>query len=374
MNILYWTDGFWPRLGGIEVQGMHFIRHMLQRGHRFSVLAQQDYPHWLTEESYLNVEIHRADFASMTSGKNFLGIRQLTETLEKIKKTFQPDLIHLHSCSGPTAFMFWMLKKVINCPVVLTVHGLIVENDKVDPMIEKIFKSADHICCVSNALLNQMSQYVDTSRAICIHNGLALPSIVPAPLPFDKPTVIMIGRLSPEKGIDAAIHAIHQVKKHIPNIRLLIVGTGPEKSKIENLINHYELHDTVELTGYVAPDEIPHMLNQSVMLLAPSRFEAFCLSALQAMQMQRPVIAARVGGLTEVVAHQRTGYLFTPNAVDELAELIIYLIEHPQHAIELGIMGRQHAIKQFSIDRMADQYQGIYQQQGRIDYANSTHG
>jgi glycogen(starch) synthase len=360
MNILYWTDGFWPRLGGIEVQSIHFIRHMQQFGHRFFVVAQQDYPSWPADEVYQNVQIHRADFTSMVLGKNFLGYRKLSNTLENIKNSFKPDLVHLHCCSGPTAFVFWMLKKIIDCPVVLTVHGLLVEDNKVDPIIEWILKGVESICCVSNALLDQLNQYVDANRAICIYNGLAVPTIEPTPLEFDVPTAMMIGRLSPEKGLDTAIHAIVKVKKRIPNVRLLIVGTGPEKLTIEKLITKYELHETVELLGYVSPDEIPRMLNKASMVLTPSRFEAFCLSALQAMQMQRPVIATRIGGLAEVVTHQETGYLIEADAVDELVESIIDLVEHPEHAVQLGLNGRQDATKRFSIERLAAQYHEIY--------------
>lgn len=361
MNVLYWTDGFWPRLGGVEVQGIHFIKHMQQLGHRFCVVASQDFASWPSSENYHSMQVNRFDFTNIVIHNRYDELKRIEQWLQTTVSSFQPDIVHLHACIGPAAFVFWMLKKKLkHCPILLTMHGMLVENARIDPMLERIFKSADQVCCVSQALLNEVRQYLPLENGMYVHNGLALPALTPTPLSFSPPTVMMLTRLSSEKGIDTCIKAISQLKKIIPDIKLIIVGEGPEKIAVKQLISELSLQDSIELTGMVATEDVPAMINRASIVVTPSRCEAFGLTALQAMQMQRPVIASKVGGLVEVVLDGETGILIEPDNVNELAEAIQKFIAQPEWAAQCGRAGRARAIEKFSIEKLASRYQDLY--------------
>src|SRR5262249_17507823 len=96
-------------------------------------------------------------------------------------------------------------------------------------------------------------------------------------------------------------------------------------------------------------------------VIIPSRSEAFGLVALEAALMARPVVATRVGGLTEVVLHQKTGLVVRQENEEELARGILFLISQPQIATAFGKAARQWARENFSFERYVDAYDDLYQ-------------
>src|SRR5262249_27046965 len=152
----------------------------------------------------------------------------------------------------------------------------------------------------------------DAVRARCVYNGLALPDVLPTPLKFDHPELFCIGRLTEEKGFHYAIAAFAKIRNEFPGCQLKIVGSGPEERKLKNFVSKLQLNDSVQFLGKINFSDIAAMMNQATLILMPSTMESFGLVALEAAQMQRPVIAAEVGGLPEVVVHQETGILIPP--------------------------------------------------------------
>jgi len=92
----------------------------------------------------------------------------------------------------------------------------------------------------------------------------------------------------------------------------------------------------------------------------PSRYEPFGLVALEAMQLAKPIIASRVGGLPEIIRHQDTGFLVTRNNIEELTNAMAYLITHPDEAVAMGQRARADVLKRFSIEKMVDGYEQAY--------------
>jgi glycogen(starch) synthase len=125
-----------------------------------------------------------------------------------------------------------------------------------------------------------------------------------------------LGRLVPIKGFDIAIHAFSQVLDSYPEARLTLVGDGPSRPDLEAQVSTLGIESAVEFLGWVAPADVYHHLNVSTVVLSPSRVgESFCIAALQAAQLARPVIASMLGGLPEVVIDGRTGLLVDPGDV-----------------------------------------------------------
>jgi glycogen(starch) synthase len=166
-----------------------------------------------------------------------------------------------------------------------------------------------------------------------------------------------------EKGFDLAVRAFASVVARFPNARLTIAGDGPARLELEELARELRLNSAVDFLGWVEPERIPDLINQSTIVLTPSRCqEAFGLVALQGSQMERPVVASRVGGLPEVVADGETGLLVENEDVNGLASAIIHLIENPRIAQQMGKAGRERAQRLYSIEAHVAAYEKLYQQ------------
>lgn len=363
MKVLFWTDGFWPRIGGIETQGFEFVRGMQKKGHQYIVLAQKDDPSWQDEETYREIAIKRIDFNAIIERKELRWIRATQEYLEWVLKEFLPDVIHLNAGIGGSAFAFLLFRNMFRMPIVFTCHAPYLLEGQFPPLVAKIASGADRICCVSNWVLTEMKKYLPQlhSKLRCIYNGLPLPKKIAGPLSFTPPILLAFGRLAPEKGFDTAIRAFALLKKRGSSARLVIAGGGPERSKLQQLANQLDLRDSVEFTGVLTEEEVLIRFQKATLVIVPSLIESFGLVILEAMQNQRPVIASNIEGVPEVVADQETGILVAARDPAAFCHAIEDLLGNPDRAIKMGMAGQERS-KRFTIDQNVVEYENLYRE------------
>ncbi len=360
MKILYWTGGFWPRTGGVETYSLQWIEAMQKRGHQFIVLADKSYPNPKDRETHRNIPIQRFAFDRILGHLDPKNLRPIREYLEWVMNEYRPDIIHLNMSLGWGSLLFLLFRNRISMPVILTVHSSFFSHGKDIPLIEKFCSSVDQICCVSQSILNEIENHLPglKSKLRLAYCGLALPEMAPLPLPFTPPVLLLLGRLRSGKGFDTALRAFSLLKKRGSKARLLIAGAGDERPCLENLANELGLVD-VEWMGEVTRDCVPSLINRATLLLVPSYFEAFGLVALEAMQMERPVISSRIGGLTEIVSHCETGLLVPPKDPVALCQAVLELLNQPEQAKRMGIEGRKRAAN-FTLEQSVTQYEELF--------------
>src|SRR5262249_39404992 len=200
-----------------------------------------------------------------------------------------------------------------------------------------------------------------TPRSSVIYNSLMAPPFEPQPISFEPPRLLCLGRLVAGKGFDLAMTAFAKIRQRFPSARLLIAGDGPEREHLQQQAIESGLIDSVEFAGSILPEKVPHFIDASTLVLIPSRMEGFGLVALEAALMARPVVATRVGGLSEVVAHEETGLLVETNDSDGIAAAVERLLEYPELAARMGQAARRRAQKRFGWDRYVDAYDALYQ-------------
>ena len=142
----------------------------------------------------------------------------------------------------------------------------------------------------------------------------------------------------------------------------MIAGDGPERTKLEQQIEELGLSGQVECVGWVAPDQIPALINSVTAILMPSRFEGLPLVALQAAMMGRPIVGTRVGGIPEVVVHQETGLLVESEDPSALAAAVASLLANPEIAVQMGCAGRRRVQETFSWEKCVGGYEDLYHQ------------
>ena len=366
MRVLFWSNAFWPEIGGVQVFAARLLPALQERGYEIMVVTPQTSSDQSTEAQYKGVLIHRFPFMHIDSYTNIDQLMKVQQQVANLKRTFAPDLIHINSISFVN---FFHLETARACPapVLVTLHLEISpsEDTRPDTFIGQTLRTADWVTGVSSSVLSSVRGRVPelVPRSSVIYNGLDIPDQSPSPLPFDPPRLLCLGRLAPQKGFDTALRALVSIADRFPRVSLIIAGDGPERPKLEQQIAELDLTDRVELVGWVAPDQVPSLMNTATVVVMPSRWEeAFGLVALEAALMDRPIVATRVDGLSEVVVHQETGLLVEPESPESLAAAIGYLLDHPQIATQMGQAARLRAQGEFSWERHVDAYDGLYRQ------------
>jgi glycosyltransferase involved in cell wall biosynthesis len=168
-----------------------------------------------------------------------------------------------------------------------------------------------------------------------------------------------VGRLSSEKGLDVLLAAAVAVSEKYPNLKIILVGDGPERENLRSLAAKNNLSDKVIFTG--KQSNVRDWLELMDIFVLPSLDEGMPLALLEAMAAGRPVIASRVGAIGQIMADGRGGMLVTAGDGEALAKAILKLLDEPVAAGNLAKQGREIVSREFSAAKMADQYLRIYQ-------------
>jgi len=187
-------------------------------------------------------------------------------------------------------------------------------------------------------------------QIVIVPNGTSIPEVLTDPA--DGEYIAFAGRLSLEKGIDTLLSAVSES----PQLQVRIAGDGPLFAELRA-----RAPVNVKLEGMFNHDELMNFYRKSRFVVVPSIcFEQFGIVAIEAMSLGLPVIAARVGGLPEVVDHGVTGLLFEPGNAEDLEEKIQLLWENPELCKQMGKQGREKVIRQYTQDTYYNKLMEVY--------------
>jgi glycosyltransferase involved in cell wall biosynthesis len=192
-----------------------------------------------------------------------------------------------------------------------------------------------------------------------VHYGIE-PDGAPQAYRGDEPRLLCVGRLIPIKGHVVLLRAFAEARREVPSLKLDIAGRGPLEPALRALAKELDVEDAVRFLGYVAP--IQRAVEQAAIVVVPSMGEGFGMVALEAMERARPVIAAEIGGLGELVEDGVTGVLVPPGEAEPLARAIVRLASDFELCAEMGAAGRRRAVEQFLQDRCTDRTELLYEE------------
>ncbi len=257
-------------------------------------------------------------------------------------------VVHTHLSSA--TFLGSIAARIAGVPSVATVHGF---NNPT------WYRFAPKIIAVSRAVKEHLASVgLPESKIEVVYNGIPLERYEPLPVAKAKracgrdpngPLVGVFGRLVPEKGQSVALMAWVEVLSAIPSARLILAGDGKDREILEAFCEEKGIASNVEFAGFV-PDPRGLMAACDVVVV-PSLKEGFGLAAVEAMALERPVIASEIGGLPEIISGGENGLLFPAGDAFGLAEAIVRLINGPELAVKLGKAGRQTVEERFSMAR-----------------------
>ena len=177
-----------------------------------------------------------------------------------------------------------------------------------------------------------------------VHYGIE-PDGEPAPYSEPVPRLLCVGRLIPIKGHIVLLRAFAEARKRLPTLELEIAGRGPLEPALKALAAELEIQDAVTFLGHVSP--IQSAIERAAVVVVPSMGEGFGMVALEAMERARPVIAANIGGLGELVRDGETGVLVPAGEAEPLADAIVRVAGDLELARAMGDAGRRRALSRF---------------------------
>lgn len=282
------------------------------------------------------------------------------------------DILHGHQFGSN----LWasILGRMAGTPVVIAhEHNWSFEGQRLRRFLDRhvIATRADAFLAVSRQTRREMIELegIDPRRVRFIQLGIVAPvaargSDVRAELGITNGTPV-IGTactLRPEKALEVLVHAAAALRRDFPDLRVLIAGQGPDRSRVESLIARLDLQEAVTLLG--GRGDIPDFLRALDVAVCSSDWEGSPLSVMEYMEAALPVVATRVGGVPDMIESGVEGLLVPPREPEALAGAVAELLRNPERAGEMGRRGRQRRRQEFDLEvtagRIAELYEELY--------------
>lgn len=263
----------------------------------------------------------------------------------------------------------------VNAPLIeeQAQHRGLVYHDVAIQAAKRAFQAASGLIAVSQEVKRYLSDWVNPGKVHVIANGVnhhrfdnhfrALRQ--PRPLNADTFTVGFVGSLKPWHGLSHLVGAFAQLHQRLPQARLLIVGDGPQRQSLEADLEQRHLRHAVSFTGAVPPDQIPELLAAMDAAVAPypasTDFYFSPLKAVEYMAAGLPVVASRIGQLTELIEDGVTGLLCPPGDEAALAAALEQLWQSPRLRRQLGRAACQQVLTHHTWDAVAARILAIAQ-------------
>jgi glycosyltransferase involved in cell wall biosynthesis len=355
---------FWPYVGGVEVAASRLLPALQQRGYEFEVVTSRGSLALPDEDLFENIPIHRFDFYTALAERRPAQILAINRRLSQVKQAYKPDLVHINF-TDPSVFFHLRTAAAHPAPLLVSFRIAVGAGATAgeQSLLRQVLQSADWVLANSGAILGDLRGLEPglAARSSIMYECEDLPDLAPAPLPFEQPVLLCLGRVVEDKGFDVAVEAFARLPRRFSEARLVIAGDGPARPALEQQAARLGVAQRVQFAGWIAPEQVPALINTATLILMPSRWrEAFGKVAVEGGQMARPVIAARVGGLPEIVLHGQTGLLFDREDSQGLAEAIAYLLDQPALAERLGRAAREWVQAAFGWAGYLDAHDEIY--------------
>ncbi len=261
--------------------------------------------------------------------------------------------IHVHYAFG-AAEVALFLHALTGIPYSLSIHGsdVLLANPFLEAklagarfVISNCHYHLQHLLRRFPSLANQ--RFFVVPGGVDLQRGLWASSTPPAPA--GPLRLLLVGRLTPVKAIDLLLEACARLHNLQLPFLCRIVGEGPEKHRLQQLIQRLGLGERVQLLGALFQDEVARLYDWSQVLVLSSRSEGTPMTIIEAMAKARPVVAPRFTAIPEMVEDGQTGLLFEPGSVTDLAAKLARLASDPELRVKLGTAARQQAAAKFDL-------------------------
>jgi glycogen(starch) synthase len=384
MNVCIATWEFPPRIvGGIARHCDGLARALAHNSHEVHVVTL-DFPGTPNYEEVEGVKIYRA--ATELGHPNFLTWALLfNHFMEKkmadVSRKADFDVVHVHDWL--TGFAGISFKHQTEKPMITTIHGTEIgraqglhnpDSFTIDGIEWWTTYEANKIIVTSGSMKAEIQGHfhLPQEKIEIIPNGID-PEKYNASVdrsavrgrygvnPYEK-LVLCVGRLVPQKGIEYLIRAVPRIVGRFPEAKFIIVGEGWLRGQLEYIARSTGHQWKLTFTGWIPDQELVALLNSADVLVVPSIYEPFGIVALEGMAAGVPVVASDVGGLAEIVEHERTGILAYSRSPESIAWAVERVISDPDHSRWMVKNAREMVQKAYSWEAIAMRTAEVYKE------------
>ncbi|MDH3683863.1 MAG: glycosyltransferase, partial [Acidimicrobiia bacterium] len=261
-------------------------------------------------------------------------------------------LPHLHNHFGDSSCTVAMLAAELSGRTFsFTLHGPGIFFEPHTWRLDEKLRRAAFCACISYFCRSQAAIFAapgDGNRLHIIHCGIDPTALQPRRHEGTGDRVLFVGRLAEVKGLPVLLEALRIVAKTHPTVSLTVVGDGPGRERFEAVARDLGLTGAVDFVGYRSQAEVASHLAETDVFVLPSYAEGVPVTLMEAMGSGLPVVATQVGGVSELVEHERNGFIVKPGDPAELADRISTLVGDPRRRQRFGDAGRSRVESDFS--------------------------
>jgi len=363
------TNDFPPRVGGIN----HYTAELMRRFPQGEVTVFAS--SWPGAEGFDSAYPHPV---VRWEAKSMYPTAAVRERVLELVAEERPDMV-LFGAAAPLALMGRAIERRTGVPYAAFTHGVELWAGQVPVtrrLLAQVARKAALVTCVSHWAAGELRQMVGSGPRIELlppgidrdryHPGVSDAAVRERHGLDDHPVICCVSRLTLRKGQDKVIRALPWILREIPEARFLVVGTGPDLERLQNLAVRKKVADRVIFAGEVSGDVLPEYFRAGDVFAMPCRtrklgleVEAFGAVFLQASAVARPAIAGDSGGAPEAVVHGETGLVVDGNEVDEVAEAVLELLGEPEKAVKLGAAGADRVHRDLTWEALSARLRGL---------------
>ncbi len=366
----------YPTYGGSGVVATELGIELAQRGHDVHFITYSQ-PFRLTTPQ-ANIHYHEVEVSQYPLFDYPPYDLALASRMAEVAEVYGLDLLHVHYAI-PHSVSAMLAKQMIahtnggrRLPFVTTLHGTDITLVGLDrsylPITRFSIEQSDGVTAISNYLRDRTLQEFDIRNNIqVIHNFVNCDlyrrdeQVAERRAQYadaGERLLVHLSNFRPVKRVPDVIEIFDRVQKQLP-ARLLMIGDGPDRATAEWMARRKGIGERVLFLG--KQDKVNEKLAVADLMLLPSELESFGLAALEAMACEVPSIATRVGGVPEVIEHEKNGILCEVGDVDSMARAAIALLSDEKRLRDMGKRARIQAQSKFCASMIIPQYEEFYQ-------------
>ncbi|MBO0980970.1 glycosyltransferase family 4 protein [Microbacterium sp. SD291] len=366
------ASSFAPHIGGVEEHVAQLARELAARGHRVEVWAvdrgarpEEPFGHGI-EVRYLPTPLPARSLPDLW--RFVLRAPRAWRLWSRARRGLRPDLLHVH-CFGPNGLYALALHRRFGIPLIVTSHGETNGDDTSvfdrSALLRRGLRDALARAAVTTApsefVLSDLRARFGLVGGEIVVNGVDLDVIPEGEAPGGR-YIVAVRRLGWMKGIDLLITAFSLAVtggRIDPEVRLVIVGDGPERGRLEEQIRHLGLGGRVDLLGWRTPPEVATLVAAAEAMVVPSRSEAFGIVALEAWRAGTALVMTSRGGASEFMTDGSDAVLVDPEDAVALAAVLERVTADADLRETLSAAGRAR-VADFSWGGVVAQYERHY--------------
>ena len=382
--------------GGSEKYYFELAQLLKSKGHTVGFFSMKHEENITTGDAEYFVEEIDLNTGSKLKALDVIYSQENKRLMAKALEEFKPDIVHINNFQRQLSASIIDAIKEKNIPIVMTTHDLnpicpasimLYNGEVCDDCITKGYAQCIKKKCVKGSTLKSTLGVME-KKYYDIHNVFRKIDCIISPSEFNKNQLVngklkyneivalhnfvneserneyvlgdyafYLGRLSKEKGILNLIEAIGD----IPDAKLLIAGDGPERERIEAYISEHKLDGRITLLGYQNQDSIHKYITNSRFVVIPSICNENCpYSVLEAMEIGKPIVASRIGGIPELIVDGENGYLYKADDINELKEKLTLLLDDDEKVNSFAQKSRELYESYYSPDSYYNELIKIY--------------